>query len=141
MRAFVARGVRDTTAGIHSARDRERGATFLWRNKKEETRDVMAVRVKGGGEAKGKGSPRGNGEAGHHVNESPRVWLHYGPKTIETPRRVSACLSRDLSPYRIHDLMISQVIRFFNNRAGPSRSEPLKRRPLPLICRKYSVYP
>jgi len=112
MRAFVARGVRDSTAGIHSARDRVTGATFLWRNKKEETRDVMAVRVKGGGEAKGKAHREATVRPDIMSTKAPRVWLHYGPKTIETPRRVSACLSRDLSPYRIHDLMISQVIRF-----------------------------
>lgn len=64
MRAFVARGVRYTTAGIHGARDRIRGAAWLGRNKKEETRDIMAVRVKGGVGAKRKSSPRGNGEAG-----------------------------------------------------------------------------
>lgn len=100
MRAFVARGARAATAGIPSARDRVRGATFLGRNKKGKTRDIiMAVRVKGRGEAKGKGSPRGNGEAGHHVNETPRVRLHYyGPKNHRIHGGVSACLSRDLSP-------------------------------------------
>jgi hypothetical protein len=53
MRAFVARGVRVATAGMYGARDRVRGAAWLGRNKKEETRDIMAVRVKGGWHAKG----------------------------------------------------------------------------------------
>src|SRR5712691_6926342 len=114
MRAFVARGgVRDATAGIHSGRDRVRRAVWLGRNMKEETRDIMAVRVKGAGmRCERKSSPRGNGEAGHHVNESPRVWPHYGPNPIEFLVACQpACLSRDLSPYRIHDFVISQVIR------------------------------
>jgi hypothetical protein len=46
-RAFVVAEVRDATAGIHSIRDRVKGATHLRRSKRAENWDIMAVRVKG----------------------------------------------------------------------------------------------
>jgi hypothetical protein len=46
--------MRDATAGTHSARGRVSGATRLWRSRKVGTRDIMAVRVKGGEEVKRK---------------------------------------------------------------------------------------
>ena len=93
----------------------------------------MAVRVKGGGDAmrcERKSSPRGNGEAGHHVNESPRVWPHYGPSPIEFPVACQLVFLAIFPPIEFMTLSCLSGHQICDSRAGPSRREPPKRRPL-----------